>query len=487
MAFGTNDNSLNIIISAKDQASKVIQDVRGQVDKMKPTFQKMAAVGTAAFVAVTAVAYKSLKAYAEVERSQRQLEHAVIAVSKGTKEQVKQIEDITNALEKKAGVDADALKMGAAQLSTFGLSSKAVVNLTKSLADLTVNQSGLNATSEDYIGSANTIAKALNGQFGILEKSGIRFTEAQQRLIQYGTETQKVAALQEGFAQNLRETTDTVGGVDLAMAQMQRTQENIQENLGRALVPAFNRLLSVLSPIISRFADWAEAHPELFSNILIITGVVGGLSAVVGIFGAFVLPTAITAIGSLGTALKFLAANPMVLIGAALAFIILKFGELIEVTGSFQGAIDEMGETLIRWWKNIGEWIIEKLDKLGNAFSRVIEKAAGIGIKPGSNIAEKLGIKARAQGGPVNAGDPYIVGEKGPEFFVPSRSGRIVPNEEISSGGRAVSTGAAATGANFTVIIQNPQVRSQADLNEMRNQFNDVMRDLIRVHKLKVI
>lgn len=35
----------------------------------------------------------------------------------------------------------------------------------------------------------------------------------------------------------------------------------------------------------------------------------------------------------------------------------------------------------------------------------------------------------RANGGPVSASTPYVVGERGPELFVPSSSGSIVPNE----------------------------------------------------------
>ncbi len=37
-----------------------------------------------------------------------------------------------------------------------------------------------------------------------------------------------------------------------------------------------------------------------------------------------------------------------------------------------------------------------------------------------------------AAGGPVSAGSPYVVGEKGPEVFVPGSSGSIVPNEAAS-------------------------------------------------------
>lgn len=36
-------------------------------------------------------------------------------------------------------------------------------------------------------------------------------------------------------------------------------------------------------------------------------------------------------------------------------------------------------------------------------------------------------VNARALGGPVNAAEPYIVGERGPELFVPKTAGHIVP------------------------------------------------------------
>lgn len=38
-----------------------------------------------------------------------------------------------------------------------------------------------------------------------------------------------------------------------------------------------------------------------------------------------------------------------------------------------------------------------------------------------------LGLPGRATGGPVSAGRPYLVGERGPELFVPTGFGRIEP------------------------------------------------------------
>ena len=39
----------------------------------------------------------------------------------------------------------------------------------------------------------------------------------------------------------------------------------------------------------------------------------------------------------------------------------------------------------------------------------------------------------RAEGGPVKKGEPYVVGEKGPELMVPSESGNVIPNDEYSN------------------------------------------------------
>ena len=44
-------------------------------------------------------------------------------------------------------------------------------------------------------------------------------------------------------------------------------------------------------------------------------------------------------------------------------------------------------------------------------------------------------IGGKANGGPVMKNKPYIVGERGPELFVPGQSGGIVPNEALGMGG----------------------------------------------------
>ena len=51
----------------------------------------------------------------------------------------------------------------------------------------------------------------------------------------------------------------------------------------------------------------------------------------------------------------------------------------------------------------------------------------------GSGLRNEM--EGRATGGPVTAGTPYLVGERGPEIVVPGRSGTVIPNNRIGVGG----------------------------------------------------
>jgi hypothetical protein len=48
-------------------------------------------------------------------------------------------------------------------------------------------------------------------------------------------------------------------------------------------------------------------------------------------------------------------------------------------------------------------------------------------------------VGGMAAGGPVRGRTPYMVGERGPELFVPGRSGSIVPNHALAAGGVTVN------------------------------------------------
>jgi hypothetical protein len=56
----------------------------------------------------------------------------------------------------------------------------------------------------------------------------------------------------------------------------------------------------------------------------------------------------------------------------------------------------------------------------------------------GQSLGALLGLPGRATGGPVAPGRGYLVGENGPELFVPTSSGKIAPNQSASATPRDV-------------------------------------------------
>jgi TP901 family phage tail tape measure protein len=70
-----------------------------------------------------------------------------------------------------------------------------------------------------------------------------------------------------------------------------------------------------------------------------------------------------------------------------------------------------------------------------------------------------FGLEKREMGGPVNAGQPYVVGEKGPELFVPRNSGGIVPNGYMK-GGNIAMLGASLAPMLIASKIANPLLQT---------------------------
>lgn len=62
----------------------------------------------------------------------------------------------------------------------------------------------------------------------------------------------------------------------------------------------------------------------------------------------------------------------------------------------------------------------------------------GLGGLLGQSLGGLLGLPGRATGGPVAPGRGYIVGENGPELFIPTSAGRVEANSNPSENGRDV-------------------------------------------------
>lgn len=63
-----------------------------------------------------------------------------------------------------------------------------------------------------------------------------------------------------------------------------------------------------------------------------------------------------------------------------------------------------------------------------------------------------INLQKRASGGPVSASTPYLVGEQGPELFIPNMSGQVISNRDLA----AASTRATNATSNNSIVINMP-------------------------------
>jgi len=76
------------------------------------------------------------------------------------------------------------------------------------------------------------------------------------------------------------------------------------------------------------------------------------------------------------------------------------------------------------------------------------------------------GTQFREKGGPMAAGSPYIVGERGPELVVPSSASSVVPNDNLGGGGNVTINVTTNDASGFDDLL----TRSRGTLLGLMNQ-----------------
>jgi phage-related minor tail protein len=93
-----------------------------------------------------------------------------------------------------------------------------------------------------------------------------------------------------------------------------------------------------------------------------------------------------------------------------------------------------------------------------------------------TELAEAAKLPGRANGGPVAANTAYLVGERGPEVFLPSASGQIVPNVDlgtsVSRSGVMAGGGGNTYNINVNAGVGDPRAIGQQIVEYVRKYEN---------------
>ena len=110
------------------------------------------------------------------------------------------------------------------------------------------------------------------------------------------------------------------------------------------------------------------------------------------------------------------------------------------------------------------------MDQLAKSMDRIVT----ITVR---TVYESSKVPGRALGGPVQARNAYIVGERGPELFVPYANGNIIPNRLMGS---VPSMGARSAVGGGAVININVNAGMGADGAEIGRHIVDSLRQYER-------
>ena len=123
--------------------------------------------------------------------------------------------------------------------------------------------------------------------------------------------------------------------------------------------------------------------------------------------------------------------------------------ENFKTLNMLDGKWQEIGQTIESGVVNAIEGAIQGTKTLGevasSVFNQIARQMLSMGVNAVLNNFMPGLFPARAEGGPVKGGSPYIVGEKGPELFVPGSSGNIVPNHEMGGANIVVNVDASGS------------------------------------------
>lgn len=225
-----------------------------------------------------------------------------------TQEEIDKIKELALAEREKGVIDDDVQLMGAQQIATFLTQAESINVLIPAMNNLLAQQKGYAATGQDAVTIGNLIGKVMMGQTSALTRVGITFSEAEEKVLKFGNESQRAAMLAQVITNNVGQMNQELGATDVGkQVQLEAKLGDIQDELGA--------LLSGAMP----FVNMATSAAQALASIVILTM---GVSKAVTVIKGFNLVGKVQAGVNLliGSTAKTSAVGLNTATGAAIAF-----------------------------------------------------------------------------------------------------------------------------------------------------------------------
>ncbi|MCF0160761.1 MAG: hypothetical protein HUJ99_08215, partial [Bacteroidaceae bacterium] len=277
----TDEGSLKRVSVDAQEFKDVIKTVTNEVEGLKTKlinftqFTDMVDQVSNSFLQFTGLVKNLTDTYAVQIEAETQLATTMRNNMDATDADIESIKRLC-AAQQELGIIGDEVQLaGAQELATYLEHKSTLEKLIPVLNDMNAQQYGLNATTQSSVTIATMLGKVMEGQTGALSRYGYSFDAAQEQVLKFGTEEERVAVLVDVV-------TSAVGGMNAELArtdvgrqkQLDNIFGDIKEQLGGLISPAMNACT-----VINEIASAAAGITKLAKGFDYAIGFVKSLTA----------------------------------------------------------------------------------------------------------------------------------------------------------------------------------------------------------------
>lgn len=263
---------LDAFINRQRDAGRGAEEVSDAWSRTEVLIRKALAVFSVA--AVKGQIQKALEEFSNQYNAEVQL--GVVMKNAGMNQKAfDAIRDRASELESKTTFGGDTFVAGAAELGTYLKDPKALSTAMGTLANYAAGMGGPSVDQSQMVEYATQLGKALDGTYDGLKKKGFELSEAQQKIIETGTDMEKVAVINDVINQSWKGLAESYANTPTGkIEQFKNKIGQLYEAAGQKLVGGVMRLLTAVTNLL-----------DTLQNTGALDGVCVVLNVIMGLLG----------------------------------------------------------------------------------------------------------------------------------------------------------------------------------------------------------
>lgn len=283
--------TLQIIITAitddlkkgTEEAKQAVEDVKSTGEKtgksLKDVFKGVGKAIAAAFAVKAVIDFGKAcwDAYNIQEQAELKLEQ-MMANNGATEEQIQSIKDLASELQGLGVIGDEVAISGASVMAQFGATDTQIKKLLPATEDLAVAMYGVNVSQAQMESTSKAVMKAMDGQYGALEKMGVQLSDQEKAWLQTASAEERAQFISDKLNSTFGGMNETMANTSQgAVKQVSNALGDLQEVIGAALAPAViaiakvisSAVVPVLSTVVGILTTILAPQIELLTNVIL--------------------------------------------------------------------------------------------------------------------------------------------------------------------------------------------------------------------------